>query len=58
MDPVHGPESSQLTTAFENDSDIEVELDLPDWKRNVSQEDFDSLDSRDRKRQETINGMN
>ena len=55
LDPVLRPESSQLTD-YEKDSDIEVDLDLPDWKRHISDDILDSLDPRDRKRQDTING--
>lgn len=41
---------------LENDSDIEAELDLPNWQKLVSHDQIKRLKPKERKRQDTING--
>ena len=43
-------------SVLDNDSDIEAEADLPDWTARLSPEAVERLTSKDRKRQDTING--
>ncbi|XP_071526476.1 uncharacterized protein [Panulirus ornatus] len=42
---------------LENDSDIEAEVDLPNWQKLVSEEEIKKLKPKERKRQETINEL-
>ncbi|XP_045595690.2 rho guanine nucleotide exchange factor 12 isoform X4 [Procambarus clarkii] len=42
---------------LENDSDIEAEVDLPNWQKLVSDEEIKKLKPKERKRQDTINEL-
>ncbi|XP_042870461.1 rho guanine nucleotide exchange factor 1-like isoform X2 [Penaeus japonicus] len=42
---------------LENDSDIEAELDLPNWQKLVSHDQIKRLKPKERKRQDTINEL-
>ena len=46
----------QVLAAELNDSDLEAEPDLPDWAAGVPGERLQGITSRERKRQDTING--
>ena len=48
--------SSQFNTQSYWDSDFETEPDPPDWRLQIDQEQLNSLNPRERKRQDVING--
>lgn len=47
--PLHAP-------VLENDSDIECEVDLPNWQKLVPSDEIKKLKPKERKRQDTVSG--
>ena len=48
--------SSVAATAFDLDSDFEVEAEAKDWRLNVGREVLDKMSKKEQKRQDVING--
>ncbi|XP_076036474.1 uncharacterized protein LOC143022237 [Oratosquilla oratoria] len=57
LEQVPRPDAPLPNTYLEHDSDIEADLDLPDWQKAVPHEQIKRLKPKERKRQDTINEL-